>query len=162
MKKLVFGSLLAVLAAVAAFPPVMMALAEEDERVPPVTDPLVLKECGACHMAFQPAFLPARSWQKIMDGLKDHFGENAELDPALAKKISDYLSANAAGGFSHSMRSLGSSDAPIRISEMPWFVHKHDRKGRTSPPALLRAKAKSKADCAACHPDAAKGIYEDD
>ena len=162
MKKLFFASLLVTLAAVAALPPVMMAIAEEDERVPPVTDPVVLKECGACHMVFQPAFLPARSWQKIMDGLKDHFGENAELDPAVAKKISDYLSAHAAGGFSHSMRGMIGADAPLRISEMPWFVQKHERKGRISPSALLRAKAKSKADCAACHPDAAKGIYEDD
>ena len=162
MKKLIFAGLLAAAGVAASFPAIIQAVADEDERVAPVTDPVVLKECGACHMAYQPSFLPARSWQKIVDGLKDHFGENAELDPAIAKQIAGYLTANAAGGFSHSLRSLSNSETPLRISEMPWFVREHERHGRMSPAALKHAKAKSKSDCTACHPGAARGIYEDD
>ena len=30
-------------------------------------------------MAFPPQFLPRRSWQKLVDTLADHFGENASL-----------------------------------------------------------------------------------
>src|SRR6478752_5259908 len=54
------------------------------------------EECGACHMAYPPQFLPARSWQAIMQALPRHFGENAGLDPEAARKIREYLAANAA------------------------------------------------------------------
>jgi hypothetical protein len=164
MKKLVFASVLA--AALAGFPIMtMQAAADDDERVAPVKDPVVIKECGACHMVFQPIFLPARSWQKMMAGLKDHFGENAELDEATAKGIEEYLTANAGdrGYFrGHALRGLAGADVPLRISETPWFMRKHEKRGRISPAALQRAKAKSKSDCIACHKDANKGDYEDD
>ena len=77
---------------------VAIALAEGGERVPPVTDPVVKKECGSCHMAFPPQFLPRRSWQKLVDTLADHFGENASLGEAQRKSVLDYLLANAADG----------------------------------------------------------------
>jgi nitrate/TMAO reductase-like tetraheme cytochrome c subunit len=51
----------------------------EGDRMPPVTDATAKQECGTCHMAFQPGFLPARSWNRIMDGLADHFGEDADF-----------------------------------------------------------------------------------
>ena len=164
MKKIAFMAVLTA-GALACFPLVMQAAAEDDERVAPVKDAVVIKECGACHMAFQPSFLPARSWQKMMEGLKDHFGENAELDEATSKRITEYLTANAGdrGHFTGSaLRGLAASETPLRISETPWFVRKHEKHGRISPPALQRAHAKSKSDCAACHPDASKGYYEDD
>ena len=55
-----------------------------------------LKECGACHMAFPPQLLPARSWKAIMLGLSDHFGENAELAEPTRAEITAYLVAHAA------------------------------------------------------------------
>src|SRR5678815_4999385 len=76
----------------------VIALAEGGERVPPVTDPVVKKECGSCHMVFPPQFLPRRSWQKLADTLADHFGENAGLGEAQRKAVLDYLLANAADG----------------------------------------------------------------
>jgi hypothetical protein len=164
MKKIAFMAVLTV-GALSCFPLVMQAAAGHDDNVAPVTDAVVIKECGACHMVFQPSFLPARSWQKMMEGLKDHFGENAELDEATAKRITEYLTANAGdrGSFGgRAMRGLSASETPLRISELPWFVRKHEKHGRISPPALQRAHAKSKSDCAACHPAAAKGYYEDD
>jgi Dihaem cytochrome c len=43
------------------------AVAAEDlERVPPVHDAMTAKECGECHMTFQPGLLPAASWVRIM------------------------------------------------------------------------------------------------
>ncbi len=164
MRKRVFASVLA--ATVLAGLPLMtmQAAADDDERVAPVKDPVVVKECGACHMVFQPVFLPARSWEKMMAGLGDHFGENAELDDTTAKHISAYLTANAgdSGFFSSGvLRGLRKTDTPLRISETPWFVREH-RRGRVSPAALRRAKAKTVADCGACHRGAAQGYYEDD
>ena len=46
-----------------------------------MNNPLYKQECGSCHFAYPPSFLPARSWEKIMKNLSDHFGENAEFLP---------------------------------------------------------------------------------
>ncbi|HPQ24397.1 MAG TPA: cytochrome C, partial [Gammaproteobacteria bacterium] len=51
----------------------------EAPGVAPVDNPLYLQECGSCHFAYQPGLLPARSWNNLMGGLENHFGENAEL-----------------------------------------------------------------------------------
>ena len=71
------------------------AAASGIERVPPVGDATTAKECGECHMAFQPALLPAESWMRIMDGLKDHFGDDASLPADVAASIRGYLAAHA-------------------------------------------------------------------
>ena len=70
--------------------------ARADVRYSPIQDALVLKECGACHMAFPPQMLPAKSWEKIVDGLAGHFGEDASLDAATSAHIKDYHMTNAA------------------------------------------------------------------
>ena len=132
-----------------------------DERYGTVTDEATKKECGACHMAFQPRMLPARSWQRIMATLDDHFGEDASLDPETTRAIRDYLVENAAdstwrgGKF---MRGLAKGDTPLRITETPYWRRKHDRE------VSQRSwqKAGSKANCLACHRYAEKGYYDDD
>lgn len=132
------------------------ALADEFERVKPVADPLTAKECSACHMLYPAGLLPASSWTAMMAGLKDHFGENAELDAETTKKITDYLVANAA-------REGGRTKAgTLRISEQPWFLRKHGKRGRIAPQTLKRRGAKSPSDCKACHQDAERGYFEDD
>jgi hypothetical protein len=141
---------------------------ERGERHPrgltAVKDPKVLKECGSCHMAFLPGFLPGKSWEKIMGNLKEHFGDNATLDEATAREITEYLVANASDG-----KASGKAAAPakesaaepvIRISELGWFKSEHSR--RITPESLKRHKAKSKSDCKACHPSADKGFFDDD
>ena len=131
----------------------------------PVTDAAVLKECAACHMAFPAGLLPARSWAAIMAGLKDHFGENAELDAEMARRIGDYLAANAAGSRdlrSKVQRGPQQATAPLRITELPWWRQKHDKKGRVATATLKRRGAKLQSDCVACHADAARGLFDDD
>ena len=81
------------------------------ERVPPVTHEPTLKECGECHMAFQPALLPTESWRRIMAGLAGHFGEDASLEPELAAEIEAYLVQNAEHG----------DGTKLRITEQRWF-----------------------------------------
>ena len=41
----------------------------------PVTNQTFKQACGACHFAYQPELLPSGSWEKILAGLDDHFGE---------------------------------------------------------------------------------------
>lgn len=134
------------------------------DRVPPVTDPLVEKECGSCHMAFQPAFLPARSWSAILGRLDDHFGENASLDAASSVAILAYLTSNAADRAPRrrehgALRGIPPAATPLRITETPWWVAEH--RGEVSPGAWSDPRVRSKANCIACHAGAERGLYDD-
>jgi hypothetical protein len=138
---------------------------ESGTKVAPVTDKVVAKECSSCHMLYPAGLLPARSWTAVMAGLSDHFGDNASLDEATAKQITDYLTANAAdkaGDNRRALRSLAAAEAPLRITELPSWKRKHERKDRVAPEALKRAGAKFKGDCKACHKEAEQGWFEDD
>jgi len=124
---------------------------------------LYAKECGACHLAYQPHFLPKRSWVKIMDTLGDHFGENASLDEAARVQILDHLVSNSAEG-SRSKRSrkilssIRDTETPLRISDTPYFKKEHDE----FPPDVFKRKSiVSPANCAACHPEAEKGDFNE-
>jgi len=99
--------------------------------VAPVNNSLYAKECSACHFAYQPGLMPARSWQQLMANLDDHFGDNAELETEDQKALTDYLVKNAAEFSNHKrsvkiMRSLSKDKTPIRIAEIPYIVRKHD------------------------------------
>jgi len=105
-------------------------------------------ECGACHMAFPPLFLPMESWQAIMAGLDNHFGENASLDPDTAKQITDYLIANAAEPGSPVLRGLDLQAPPLRITETRTWQRIHHE---IRPAVFDRPDIKSKSNCLACH-----------
>ncbi len=126
----------------------------DDDNVPPIKDALVLEECGACHLAFQPAFLPKESWKKMMGDLENHFGEDASLDNDSAKAIEAYLVAHA------SRKKFKGDRAPLRITELRWFTHEHSE--REAKNMMKKKKVKSFVECAACHIDADRGIYDDD
>ncbi len=137
--------------------------AKADERYSPVRDQTVIKECGACHMAFQPQMLPKKSWELIMTGLPDHFGEDASLDPKTVNHIRTYLTDNAAdsswwgGKF---MRGLTKTSAPLRITNTPYWVREHNEEVPAR--AWKDPRVKSKANCLACHSRANNGDYDDD
>jgi Dihaem cytochrome c len=129
----------------------------------PVTDPVVKEECGSCHLVYAPSMLPASSWTRMMADLKNHFGSDASVDPDTARKISAYLTANAADqvGRRYSgklMRGVSMANAPLRITELPSWVREH-REVATS--EWKKPAVRSKANCAACHVDAERGYYED-
>lgn len=132
--------------------------------VAPASDLLYVEECGACHFAYPPGLLPARSWERVMTGLSDHFGDNAELPAETAGKIRTYLAANAADRAPNRrgawlLRGLGPNDAPLRITELPAFRGEH----REIPARLVadNEDVGSLSRCEACHTRAAKGYYND-
>ena len=139
------------------------AQAGGDDYFPPVVDPLVKEECGSCHIAFAPSMLPARSWQRMMANLNDHFGDDASVDADTAARISSYLVTNAAdtGGKRYSsklLRGVSPNSAPLRITELPKWVREH----REVPAWEWKHKdVRTKANCVACHADAEQGFYED-
>lgn len=127
-----------------------------------VQDEVYMEECGACHLAYAPDLLPVVSWQRVMTGLEDHFGDNAELDDETLAHITAYLDANGlAPGRQAKMSRLlrGLPDPPpIRITELPAFVNMHYR----IPIELERDELPVGflAPCADCHKEAELGIYD--
>lgn len=142
----------------------LAALPALADRVRPVTDPETLAACGECHMAFQPAFLPARSWDRMMGQLSDHFGDNAAMAPDKTERIRKVLmdgAADTGGGKagSKALRGIGQRDVPLRITELPRFGKKHERIAERE---WKRPEVTGKANCPACHKGAESGLYDDD
>ncbi|WP_303906861.1 diheme cytochrome c [Thiohalomonas denitrificans] len=139
-----------------------------DRRTPgvmPVNNDLYQSECGACHLAYQPGLLPSRSWERLMDGLADHFGDNAELPPDMHQELLAYLVANSAEKSDAKRsrrfnRSIAPDERPISIVETRYFIAKHDE----VPRRLVEdnPEVRSFSNCAACHRGAEEGIYDDD
>ena len=126
-------------------------------------DKVYSSECGACHLAYPPNLLPAESWKKIMSGLEDHFGENAETDKQTATHITAYLQSQALpiakrSKWSRMLRNM-KDKAPMRITKLPYFVHKHDE----IPTKMVKDNPKvgSFSQCNACHKEAEKGMFDE-
>jgi hypothetical protein len=123
-------------------------------------NPLYVDECGSCHMAYPAQLLPIASWQKVMQGLEDHFGENAEVDATTKHALENYLfKASSSGSYQKLFRNLG-NQAPLRITELPYFVHEHDE----IPSRFINAndKVSSLSQCNACHQQAERGQFDED
>ncbi|NOR51152.1 MAG: cytochrome C [Gammaproteobacteria bacterium] len=132
--------------------------------VEPVNNQQYVEECGSCHFSFQPGLLPARSWKRMMGGLEDHFGENAELDATDSKQILDYLVAGGSDKSNYRRsqkinRSIQRNSSPLRVSETPYFIRKHDE----LPARYVQGNPQvgSISNCAKCHTAADKGSYSE-
>lgn len=143
-------------------------LADDDNSkkigVAPVNNSLYAKECSACHFAYQPGLMPARSWQKLMENLENHFGDNAELETEEQKALTDYLVKNAAEFSNHKrsvkiMRSLSKDQTVIRITEIPYIVRKHEK--LSSKMVAGNPEVKSISYCEKCHTRAETGSYSE-
>lgn len=130
------------------------ALADRHVMKPGKPLPAYEQECGACHLAYQPGLLPGNAWEKMMGTLDRHYGTDATLDPQTLTEIQVWLQQNA--GYGKRARQVPPEN---RITRADWFVRKH----RGIDPAVWKHESvASPANCAACHPNAAKGDYEED
>lgn len=132
--------------------------------VAPVQNATYARECGSCHMAYPPGLLPQRSWDRIMNTLDKHFGDNAELEPAIARDIRQYLAQNSADHADYRRsrainHSLTPQQVPLRISETPYIKRKH----REIPARLITGnkEVRSMSNCQACHRSTDKGIFNE-
>lgn len=135
--------------------------------VKPVTDKQYREECGACHFAYQPGLLPARSWETLLtdQALRDHFGVNAELDDGTLKDIRDYAISNSAekSWYKRSRKIAAATEhgpTPLRITGLRYIVRTH----HDIPEKMITGNkdVKSLSFCDKCHTQAAKGIYDAD
>ncbi|MDC1287545.1 diheme cytochrome c [Gammaproteobacteria bacterium] len=130
------------------------------QHTPAKQNPLYVDECGSCHMAYPAQLLPPASWQKMMGGLDDHFGENAEVDATTGQALEKYLlEASSSGSYQKLFRNLR-DQTPLRITELPYFVHEHDE----IPSRFIQAndKVSSLSQCNACHQNAERGQFDED
>lgn len=132
-------------------------------QMPLVTNVKWKAECSSCHMLYHPGLLPERSWNKIMAGLDQHFGENATLDSATRDDIARFLATNSADKSdsrrsSRISQSIPANAVPLRISETRYFLSKHDE---ISPATFKRKSIGSAANCIACHQGAEKGDFSE-
>ncbi len=137
------------------------------KEVAPITDKLYEEECGSCHFAYQPGWLPEASWRKLLDAkaLEDHFKENAELDEQTRKKLLDILVANSADKSRYKrskkvMASLPEGEAPLRITETPYIKTKHQEV--YDDVVSKSKKVKSLSYCDKCHQKAKEADFDDD
>ena len=134
-------------------------------RMPTAHNATWQQECSACHTLYVPSLLPARSWQKMMGGLTDHFGEDASLDATATSEIAGFLSTYAAdagwGGRGERVaRSISPADTPLRITGTRWFQGNHHE---LSPAVFKRAAIKGAYNCTACHGAAAEqGVFDEE
>ncbi len=115
-------------------------------------DPAYLKECGACHLAFPPAMLPAASWRRMLGELDRHFGQDAALDEATRSRLEGWLVAQAGRPLDEG------GGAPQRITRLAWFAHEH----REASGAAARPSVRTLANCGACHGGAAQWDFDED
>jgi len=148
-----------------------VSMADEDEYwertrdVATVENPVYKDECGSCHMAYPPGLLPARSWEKMMASLEDHFGENAELDSTTAAELTRFLVDNSADAMPKYRRSrmitrdLSNESIPLRITELAYFQHEHGK----IPDRMISAnpEVRSLSNCNTCHQKAELGSFSE-
>ncbi|MBI3599612.1 MAG: cytochrome b/b6 domain-containing protein [Nitrospinae bacterium] len=122
------------------------------------------EECAkSCHIGFHPNLLPASSWEKLMSGLSNHFGEDAAVDDITQKEILGYLvSSSAEHSVSEASKkllySIKKGDTPIKITDIPYWMKKHSE---ISDEVYKRKSIVSKSNCIACHPGSDIGSFED-
>ena len=137
---------------------------QQSQGVDPVSTPLYKEECGSCHMAYSPGLLPARSWQKMMNQLDDHFADNAELDIEAHKTITNFLLNNSADQSNYRrsrklVNSLNNNGTHLRITEIAYFKHEHDE----IPAKMVKnnPQVNSFSNCNACHTKAEQGLFDE-
>jgi cytochrome b len=116
------------------------------------------KECGSCHLAYSPALLPGRSWERTFAEQDRHFGEDLSLSEAKVRELRALAAATPAPSWA-AWKLAGSARAqatPLRISELPYWLHAHHDVPEN---AFKSPVSAGRHDCEACHVDAASGIF---
>lgn len=115
------------------------------------------RECRECHLAYSPALLPPRSWERMLREQDRHFGEDLSLPEGTIARLRLAIDVAPPSWSAWKLaRSAASADAPQKITELPYWREAHRRVpvARYSPP-----HAAGRHDCEACHRDALSGIF---
>jgi len=99
-----------------------------------------------------------------MDALPKHFDEELSFDEETKQHLLRYLLDNAADksevdAARKFLRELSPGDTPIRITDTPRWMDKHHELPKS---VWSDSRVANKGDCAVCHTEAARGLYDDD
>lgn len=116
------------------------------------TEAFYRQECGSCHVSYPPNLLPAKSWNLLLEGLADHFGENAKVDDATRSALNQWLASRAAetdaGKRAKKLLASLGGEAPLRLTEVPWWRKKHHE---LKPGTFERKGVGGRHRCESCH-----------
>ena len=126
------------------------------------TNPTYEKECGSCHFAYQPGWLPERSWRRMMGSLASHFGDNAVISQANHDAVLAYLTAGAADRVSNTrsreiMQAIKPGETPQSITKVLYVGGIHG--GFLDPAFKGKPEVKTLAQCPTCHKQADRGWF---
>jgi len=128
---------------------------------PLVQNTLWQESCSECHLAYHPATLPWRSWQRIFYEQENHFDEDLALDPGDVTALLDFSRTNSAEKINREIswrttHSLNSNETPLRITGTNYWKATH----ADIDEALWRdERVKGKFNCNNCHRDAEAGSF---
>ncbi|MES1981420.1 MAG: cytochrome C [Pseudomonadota bacterium] len=132
--------------------------------ITPIDNDVFKDHCGSCHYPYQPGWLPARSWEKLLNtaALRRHFGENAALDQDTLRTIHDYAIAHAADKSAAPlsrkvMLSLAPEEVPLRVTDVRYIYRKHHDIPRKM--YAGNRDVKSLSNCDKCHTQAERGLF---
>ncbi len=118
------------------------------------------ENCGDCHHAHHPSLRTGDMWARVVASLEDHYGEDASLSDREAREILAFLTRNDATRFDTeaAVRIGRAESADLRISSTTHWKRRH----AALPAAIFSTRAVgSRANCHACHADAASGRFDD-
>ncbi len=126
------------------------------------TSNVYVKECGGCHFAYQPGWLPERSWRKLMASLDQHFGDNAELKLTVHDAVLAYLLAGSAERATNQrsreiLKAIGPTNTPITVTDVLYVGGIHG--GFLNPAFKGKPEVKTLAQCPVCHTRAENGWF---
>ncbi len=122
------------------------------------------EKCGSCHKQYPPFMLPSASWETMMQGLSNHFGEaisEHNISKNEQSSIRAYLVANSAESSTQkiafkTLQSLGDM-RPLSITKSPyWRDAHHDLKAFV----FQNPNIKDRSNCFACHAHFEEGLFE--
>ncbi len=121
------------------------------------------EECGSCHLAYFPAMLPQRSWEKLFSQQAEHFSEDLSLDSETIMPLKSYAHRYAGKTFSIEafwkiQNSIRPGDTPIRITQTPYWKNKHLNIAND---VWRLEQVVGKFNCEACHRDANHYWFDD-
>lgn len=142
----------------------MLTKSSFEKREYHLENPAFDEKCSKCHKNYPPFMLPKASWEKLMEGLSNHFGEEIlEHNISMREQgsIKAYLMSHSAETSTHkvafkTLASLGEM-RPLSITKSPYWREAHARFDNS---LFKHPLVKDRSNCFACHRHFEYGLFD--
>jgi cytochrome b len=116
------------------------------------------KECTGCHLDYHPSILPARSWNALLRGQHEHFGEDLGLDDETVNTLCEYALSQPAESHATPLAwkvdsTTPAESTPERVTDTAYWKHRHEDLSEADWGRTKRFA------CDGCHLDATAGTF---